>query len=254
MNTQDYIKELRKQLSGLDNDKTKNIIKEIESYIEESNATYEIIVERFGTPALLAEGYLEDMPTTNKRDKNRSIIKRTLLIMLGFFLLAIAIILFVFYKMTQDPFDYSKYTATTVEQKLKSPWVTIDNNINKININQSQSVIYWSNDNKLQISCKRDKYKQEENTLFIKQSRCIIKVPKQNLDLKILQAKVVLVTPTKELNINAEQSHISIVEKNNQYNYSIIKKQSDINNLKSKENGILIKGTLSQSDFDLYKY
>ena len=254
MNTQNYLKELKKYLSGLDNDKTKNIIKEIESYIEESNATYDILVERFGTPEQLSEGYLEDLPKdVYKNKKTCSKTKKIVISIFTVLVILVVIIIFVLYQFTKDPFDYSKYTASTIDEKIQSPWVEL-NNVNKLDIQQARVSIYWSDEKKIKISCKQDKYTQDNSTIYIKQAKCILKMPKQKIDIKTFQAKVVLVAPNEEIDFNTEQSDIEIVEQGNFYTYKVTRKQSDIKNIKSKENGILIKGTLYQSTFDLYEY
>ncbi|WP_428028603.1 DUF1700 domain-containing protein [Arcobacter sp.] len=254
MNTQNYLNELKKYLSGLDNDKTKNIIKEIESYIEESNATYEILVERFGTPEQLSEGYLEDLPKdTHRVKKTCSKTKKIILIIFSFLVIVAIIVAFVIYQFTKDPFDYSKYSASTIDEKIQSPWIKLKN-INKLDIQQSRIGIYWSDEEEINISCKEDRYSQDNSTIYIKQAKCILKIPKQKIDIKSFQSKIILVAPTEEVSLNTEQSDIEIVENNNSYAYNVIKKQSDINNVKSKENGIVIKGTIYQSKLDLYKY
>jgi hypothetical protein len=254
MNTQNYLKELKKHLTGLDNDKTKNIIKEIESYIKESSATYEILVEKFGMPEELAEGYLEDLPLNQfSAKKNYSKTKKILISTFAIIIIIAIIIASILYQFTKDPFDYSKYTASTIDEKIESPWINLDN-IDKIDIQESRIGIYWSKEDKLQISCKQDQFTEQNSTLYIKQAKCILKIPKQNISIKTFQSKIVLVAPTEEFNFNAEQSNIEIAEQDNSYRYSITKKQSDIKNIKSKENGILIKGTLYQSKLDLYEY
>jgi uncharacterized membrane protein len=254
MNTQNYLKELKKHLIELDNDKTKNIIKEIESYVEESSATYEILVERFGTPEELAKGYLEDLPLNQySAKKNYSKTKKILISIFTIVIIIAIIIASILYQLTKDPFDYSKYTASTINEKIESPWINLDN-IDKIDIQQSRIGIYWSTENKLQISCKQDQFNNENSTIYIKQAKCILKIPKQNISIKTFQSKVVLVAPIEEFNFNAEQSDIKIAEQGNSYKYSITKKQSDIKNIKSKENGIVINGTLYQSKLDLYEY
>ena len=69
MTTNDYIKELKNHLSDLDNHKKNEIIKEIESYITESDVDYSLLIERFGTPKELAESYLEDIPIKECKSK-----------------------------------------------------------------------------------------------------------------------------------------------------------------------------------------
>lgn len=250
MTTQDYIKELKKYLSNLDNDKKNEILKEIESYIEESHIDYSILVERFGTPKELADGYLEDMPIKEKKNKTFLIQTKRVVITIALFLLIVA---FFIYKFTQDPFDYSKYTASTVNKEVDSAWIDL-NNINQIKIEQAQVVLYWSKNDKFQYSCEGNGISQEKETFSIKQSRCFIKVPNKKINIKSFQAQIVLIEPTNTLSLESEQTSLRIAEKNSTYKYDFSSKQSDVNNLTSKENGITINGKLFQSDLSSYKY
>lgn len=254
MTTQDYIKELKKYLSNLDNDKKNEILKEIESYIEESHIDYSILVERFGTPKELADGYLEDMPIKEQKSKTFLIkTKRVIITIASFLLIVFAIVAFFIYKFTQDPFDYSKYTASTINKEVDSTWIDL-NNINQIKIEQAQVVLYWSKNDKLQYSCKGNSISNDGGTLLIKQSRCFIKVPNKKIDIKSFQAKIILIEPTNTLSLESEQTSLRIAEKNSTYKYDFSSKQSDVNNLTSKENGITINGKLFQSDLSSYKY
>lgn len=254
MKTQDYIKEFKNCLKDIDKDKKNEIIKEIESYINESEVNYSSLVERFGTPEELAKGYLEDIPV--KEQKNNTFLvqtKRVVITIASFIFIVLAIIAFIIYKYTQDPFDYSKYTAVTINEEINSFWTNIDN-IDHIKVEQAQVVFYWSENDKFEYSCEGNTVVKEENTFTIKQSRCYVKVPKKAISIKTYQSQIVLVKPGSNINIDTEQTSLRIAEKNENYQYQFDPKQSDINNLTSKENGITINGKFFQSDISAYKY
>ena len=230
MNTNDYIKELKDYLSILDSSKRDEIIKEIESYVLESEATYSLLVERFGSPKELADGYLEDVVVAQEEDN--TLYKKTKRVFLTIFIFLVVVFVGValtIYFMTRDDFDYSKYSASTVVQELKSPWMQVQN-ISKLDISQSKVVVYWNSEGQTKISCKKDdeenenykaKNKREikEDTLFIKQSSCILSIPKQSFDIKTYQAKVILVRPSDTVSLKSEQSTINIADDKNAYNY-----------------------------------
>lgn len=265
MNTNDYIKELKNHLSVLDNSRKDEIIKEIESYVLESEATYSLLVERFGEPKELASGYLEDVSI--EQSEGKSIVKKTKSAFLTIFIfLAVsftAIAIFIYF-MTRDDFNYAKYDASSVVTQLESPWVQIKD-ISKLDISQAKMVIYWNNEGVNKFSCKKDdeddeKYKAEnkralkDDTFIIKQSSCILSLADQVFDMKIYQSKVIFVRPSKSITIDGEQTKIQIVDEKNSYNYKLSGKQSDLENFTSNPNGIEIKGKFYQSSISPYEY
>lgn len=254
MTTQDYIKELKNYLSDLENAKKKDIVKEIESYIEERHVDYSVLVERFGTPKELAESYLEGMPIKERKGKKIWSKTKKVIFTIIIFLAIVFIIIGIFvYNVTKDPFDYSQFTSKTINEKVEAPWVKLEN-INSISIDQSRVVIYWTEDEVLQASCQGNLNDKKENTFRIKQSECFLKIPKQKINIKSYQAKVILVKPENEVTFDSEQSRIKIAQKNNDYKYDLNGQLSDFENFSSKENGILIKGTFYQSKVTPYEY
>jgi hypothetical protein len=265
MNTNDYIKELEEHLSVLDKGKKDDIIKEIESYVLESEATYSLLVERFGEPKELASGYLEgefiqehDPNTLYKKTK------RAFLTIFIFLVIVFAGIAITIYVMTRDDFNYAKYDANSVNEHLEAPWVQIKN-ISKLDISQTKAIIYWNNEGVSKFSCKKeddedDEYKAKNrrelknDTLIIKQSACILSLPKQKFDIKTYQSKVIIVRPSDSIELNSKQSRIHIVDDGNSYNYQLNGKQSDFENFTSNPNGILIKGSFYQSKVSPYDY
>lgn len=57
-----YIKELKKYLGALNAKTRDEIIKKIQSSVDEKNCTYDNMVTKFGTSKELAYSYLEDVP------------------------------------------------------------------------------------------------------------------------------------------------------------------------------------------------
>ena len=142
MNTNEYIKVLKSELSVLEKNKRDEIIKEIESYILESQATYELLIERFGEPKELANSYLEEIEIDDSKAKKiYSKTKKIALVIFTFLVvLVVGISLFIYF-MTKDPFDYSKYDGLTIGKKLETPWKTLLP-VSKIDIAQSRVVVY----------------------------------------------------------------------------------------------------------------
>ncbi len=254
MKTNDYIKELKNHLSVLDSKKREEIIKEIESYIEESDASYSLLVERFGIPEELANSYLEDMPI--KESKGKKIWSKTkkAIFTIIIFLIVVSIAVGIFiYNIIKDPFDYAKFDANTIDSKVENQWKKVDN-IDSLDIEQAKVVLYGSDKDVFEVSCEGNKNTQNNSTFIIKQSRCFLKVPKQKLNIKSIQSEIVFIEPKEETQFNSRQSRIRIASKENQYKYELNGEESDFKKIKSNEDGILIKGEFYQSEVVPYKY
>jgi len=254
MKTNDYIKQLKKHLSVLEHNKKEEIVKEIESYIEESDASYSLLVERFGTPQELANSYLEDMPINESKGKKiwSKTKKAVFTIIIFLIVVSIAVAIFV-YNIIKDPFDYAKFDANTIDTKVENQWKKIDN-IDSLDIEQAKVVLYGSDKNVFEVSCEGNKNIQNENTFVIKQSRCFLKVPKQKLNIKSIQSEIVFVEPKDEIQFNSRQSRIRVASKKTQYKYELNGEESDFKKIKSNEEGILIKGKVYQSEVVPYEY
>lgn len=254
MSTNKYIKELERCLSVLDKSKKEEIVKEIQSYIQESDVDYSLLVERFGTPEDLAKSYLEDMDIEEKAGKSIYSKAKKVALTIFIFLVIVFIVIgtFIYFK-TKDPFDYSKYNAQSIEDKLNRSWNSFDG-IKTIDISQSKIVIYWNNEGQTKVSCKENKTRLERNILFIKQANCYLTLPSQNSEIKTYQSKVILVEPSQSVNLNSEQSRIMIAQNGKDYSFKFDGTQSNLNNFKSKKEGILIKGTFYQSKVTPYEY
>ncbi len=254
MKTSQYIKELRKNLADLSSNKRDEILQEIESFIDESGANYDQIISKFGTPDELASSYLEGV------EKKISIFEKVssfggkifAVISIVFILIVIGIV-YLINSYDNDPFDYSKYTAKTIQMQIDDKWSEISN-IKTIDMWQSKVTFYWSDNDKLKYSCKGVKPTMTDDTLVIKKSLCFILMPKQQINFKANQSIITLVEPKYRVNFDIFQSILRIAQKSSYYRYNIFDTQSDIDNIKSNENGILIEGKALQSTIQQYKF
>lgn len=254
MTPNDYLKELKNHLSVLDHNKRKEIIQEIESYIEESDVDYSLLVERFGTPKELADSYLEDMPIKEAKGKKIwSKTKKAAFTIIIFLAVVALIVGIIIYNAIKDPFDYAAFNTNTVDKKVEAPWKTVEN-IDSLDIEQAKVVIYWSDTNTLQVSCQGNRSEKIDTTFEIKQSECFLKVPKQKINIKSYQANVVVIEPKSEIEFNSKQSQVKFAPKNNNYKFELKGVQSKFKNLNSEEDGIKIKGEFYQSKLSPYEY
>ncbi len=252
MKNENYLKSLKKLLKDLDTDTKNQIIKEIESYIDESGANGETLVEKFGTPEELASSYLEDMPIKKTKTKSKTV--KILFSIVAIFMILIFGSIFLFNSLTSDDFDYSIFTSETIDGKTKEPWIEVSN-ISAVNLKQVKAVFYASKNENLMYSCSKDTtVLNEKGILNIKQSKCFIKLPYNVFKINSFQSNVVLIKPEKSLDIDLEQSTLRIAEKQNKYKYIFERKQSDIKGLESKESNINIKFKLYQSNISKYQY
>lgn len=254
MQTIKYIKELEKKLLSLEKESRDNIINEIQSYIDESDSTYDLLCEKFGTPKNLAKSYLEDTPI---QETTKSKILRygsNILKILGIILLLIIIIVTsIVYFYAKDNFNYSAYNASSITTKIDRPWIEVSN-IQNIKIEQSKVIFYWSDKNKLKYSCKGKISKHKNNSLFIKQSACYVLLPKKQINIDTYQTYIVAIEPKTDINFNLEQTRLKIEENEKNYKYDFDLKQSSVSNIESKQSNIKINVKAYQSKVSNYKF
>ncbi|NQY20987.1 MAG: hypothetical protein HRT40_06725 [Campylobacteraceae bacterium] len=148
MTTNDYLNELKKKLQSLDSKTKENILKEIKSYIEEQELSYESLVEKFGTVDDLASSYLEDNPIIELKWYQK---KRFYIIFSILSLIIISI-----YFTQKDPYDYSLYNENNINTKVKMKWIKVDN-VKTLDLVQSKVIIYSSSKTYLEYSCNKNK-------------------------------------------------------------------------------------------------
>lgn len=250
MNTQVYLKELEKKLQVLDKSKRDEIIKEIHSYISEEDIDYDTLVSKFGPASSLAESYLEDIPVEKREIPKKWYQKKRTYIFSFIALLFLPI--FYVYNMMQDPFDYSKYNANTIKEKVQTTWNKVED-ITSINTMQSRVIVYINDQNYLEYSCEESHPKKVQNKLEVIQSACILLVPNSITDIKSVQSSLTIVDLKQKLDLDLEQTSLGIAKNSTSFKYEIDKQQSSFD-LESKESDIVISMKLNQSSVEYYSY
>ena len=232
MTNEQYIAALTKALGGLDKTSRSDIIKEIQSHEAESGSS---LLERFGSPEKLAEQYLEGevikAPVTQKVAGYGKklflwvgILASTLLVAMFFF----------FWNVASDDFDYSNETAAELDPK-SADWVTKDWATGaSIDIEQSSAVFYWHDSPTIRWQCNSSQPPVlSDEKLTIRQSKCLIMLPKVNMEIVTDQAQIVLVKPQASIDMNIKQTGLRIAENGNQYRYDVNANRSNFSDLKS---------------------
>lgn len=250
-----YIKELKKHLSPMNSNRKNEIIKEIKSSVDETNYTYDDMVSKFGTPYDLAQNYLEGVPV--KKSLLSKIFNTTRnIVFIGAIIVFAIIISFVIYIYTKsfDEFDYSKYTAITVNKQVETLWQKALH-VKSIDIDQAMGVFYWSDKEELEYSCKGRQNPTIQNGNFsTRHSVCYFKIPKQEIAIKLSQSKIVLIKPTSPISLNTKQSEVNLDPQGTNYAFSLKLQDSKIEDIKSHEQGVPIKGMMTESILQQYEY
>jgi len=253
MKTNTYINELEKELSLLPKKQRDEILKEISSYINESQASYEDVTQRFGSAKDLALSYLEDNPAL--KVKKTSIPKlQKFFIGLSIFSIALVILAFFLFKyFTQDAFDYSKYNAKSIQNKITQNWKSLEN-IKNIEVHQASAVLYWSQDNVSKYSCAKEARRSKEDSLLVKQNTCYFILPKKMFLITAFQSDLTLVKPLYATDVKIEQAELRIAQNANEYEYIFKKEHSKIKSLKSVKGNIVISIDAFQAHVNKYEY
>ena len=254
MKTNTYISELEKELSRLPKKQRDDILKEIASYINESQASYEDVTQRFGTACDLALSYLEDNPEAEVKKIGTLPKIQKFFIGLSVFSIALVVLAFFLFKyFTQDAFDYSKYNAQNIQDKITKNWTNLEN-IKNIEVHQASAVMYWSKDNVSKYSCAKEATLDKKNTLIVKQNTCYFILPKKMFHISAFQADITLVEPLYKTAIKIDQAELRIEENSKIYEYIFKNKYSKIKSLTSVKGNILISIDAFQASVNKYEY
>ncbi|MEZ5538279.1 MAG: hypothetical protein R3F02_21955 [Thiolinea sp.] len=144
MTNQAYLKALKKALAGMDSASRDEIIREIESYIAEAGADAQSLNERFGTPEMLAQQYLDgETLRTPMADKAGGMLKRVLMWLGGSVLVLALLITALVYWFTRDDFDYADENAAALSDASRN-WVDVALTAPPVfKVEQSKTVFYW---------------------------------------------------------------------------------------------------------------
>lgn len=232
MTNDQYIAALKKALSGMDGASRRDIIQEIQSHGAEADAS---LLERFGTPETLAAQYLEGevvkIPVTKKvvgAGKKMflwvGILASTILAALVFFI----------WTASTDDFNYADESSAELD-KTSASWVTKPwAEGMSIEVEQSSAVFYWHDDPTVRWQCNGTQpLVNKDNKLNIRQSKCLIMLPKMAMKIVMDQAQIVLVRPQASLDLKIRQTNLRIAENETQYRYEVNANRSRFSDLSS---------------------
>lgn len=248
---------LQKHLQQLDSKTRQEILREIQSHIDESQCPDEALVERFGEPEKLAASYMEDLPETQRKSTSRAkSMGKSLLMTLGGIVVATVVLsTLAYWYFSGDDFNYENQEAAELREGFggwKSKKVT-----GKINLlaHQSQIIVYWHDKEEISWSCKSaDDPAISESNIEISRDHCYLYLPQRESAISASQSQVVAITPKADININVHQSTLRIAEPDEGLSYNINNSDSWINDLKHNENAsVSITVTADQSTVKPYQ-
>lgn len=232
MTNDQYITTLNKALSGLDSTSRNDIVQEIKSHEAESGSS---LFDRFGSPEALAEQYLEGETIKTPVTQKVAGLGKKMFLWVG--ILASTLILamaFFIWNVSSDDFNYADETAAELDQS-SADWVTKDWKTGmSINIEQTSAVLYWHDQPTVRWQCNGNEAPMlDTERLTVRQSSCLIMLPKEDMRIVADQSQVVLVRPQASLDMKIKQSSLRIAENDTQYRYDVSANRSNFDGLKS---------------------
>lgn len=232
MNENEYIKALKKALSGMDSASRDTVIREIQSHITEAGANAANDLEqRFGTPEALAQDYLDGQPVTTPVIKKASSFGKKILMVLGSSVVVLALLIAGFiYWFSGDDFDFADEQASELTDSSRAWQNAPLTGTPVIKINQARAVFYWHDAAEVRWSCKGESTPEtdEANTYNIRHKDCLVYLPKQDVQIEGDQADVVLIHPQSAVNLKLRQSQLRMAEKESAYDYQITAERSKV--------------------------
>ncbi len=230
MNENEYIKSLKKALSGMDSASRDTVIREIQSHITEAGANgADNLEQRFGTPESLAQGYLDGQAIATPITTKAGRFGKNILMVLGGGTLALILLItgLVFWFSTDD-FDFANEEAPELTDSSRSWQNAAVTETPLIKVDQARTVFYWHDAAEIRWSCKGNSGMEtnKENVYSVRHKGCLIYLPKQLVNIEGDQADVVLIHPQSEINLKLHQSQMRIAEKDSVYDYQITAKRS----------------------------
>ena len=262
MTNEQYIAAMKKALEGLDRTSRDDIIKEIQSHEAESGTS---LLERFGSPESLAEQYLEGEVLKTPVIKQvggigKSVFnfgKKMLLWVCVLISTLIFAIIYFIWNVSSDDFNYADESAVELHVN-SADWISTDwVSGMTVDIDQSSVVIYWHDEPTVRWQCNGAKHPStniKKDELRIRQSKCLIMIPKESVKLISDQAQVVLVRPQSAVDIKIKQTGLRIAENKTKYRYIVNSAKTSFEGLESHDDAeITIKIESEQAQISAYE-
>ncbi len=235
MNNKQYIKALEKALMGLDKENRDEILMEIKSHIEELGDE-QSLESRFGSATELAKKYLEGEQTAQPLPTRVVSAGKKVMNTLGIVaLLLIAIVGGTVWWLAADSFDYANENAPELATNQAS-WQEAEwGEETNVNVEQSEVVFYWHEDESVRWDCERE-ITMEEGYLAIRQNRCLVFLPSHKSSIDVDQGGIVVVRPIDDVSIKVHQSALRIAENGAKYRYELSTSSSKVESFISHDN------------------
>ena len=232
MNENEYIKALKKALSGMDSASRDTVIREIQSHITEAGANgADDLEQRFGTPESLAKDYLDGQPLpTPIAEKAGSFGKNILMVLGGSVLALILLVTGLVLWFSTDDFDFANEESSELTDSDRSWKNAAVTGTPLIKVDQARTVFYWHDAAEIRWSCKGDSSPEtdEDNVYNIRHKDCLVYLPKQAVQIEGDQADIVLIHPQSAVNLKLHQGQMRIAEKDSTYDYQVTEKRSQV--------------------------
>ena len=266
MSNQQYLKALKRALGNLKKHNRDEIIKEIQSHIQDIGES-ESLENKFGNVNTLAKKYLGDVPLAPPLHRKVGRFASKTMAIIGIFVLIVltALAALAWY-WSQDAFNYADESSKQLTYNKNSWQKTSWSELTTVEIDQSQVVLYWHKEDTLRWKCAREQ-SFDQGKLHIKQNNCLVYLPMHLSMIRADQARLILVHPLADATINITQSQLQMAENTAILSYQInaersevAKFQSDINSgINSDINSgnsadVKIAITSFESSIEHYKY
>jgi len=234
MTNDQYIAALKKALGRLDSASRQDIIQEIQSHEAESGSS---LLARFGTPEALAAQYLEGETLKTPVTQQAVGAGKKMFLWVGILAstMIVAMVFFI-WNVSSDDFNYADEAAPELDST-STDWVTKDWTAGmSLDIEQSSAVIYWHDAPSVRWQCNSSEPPIiDASKLTIRQSKCLIMMPKTAANIVTDQAQIVLVRPQASLDMSIKQTSLRIAENDTPYRYVVNTNRSSFDGLTSSD-------------------
>lgn len=254
MTNSQFITALKKALGGLDKTSRNDIVQEIQSHAQDSGSP---LIEQFGSVEELAKQYLDGEKIAKPITSKIWGVSKKVMMAIGLLVIGlIALIAILSYFFTKDKFDYADESATELSKNtagwLGEAWSSELDFV----IDQASVVLYWHDENSLRWKCDGGSpQKLNDKSFKIRQSHCLIYLPKVATKLNIEQSQVILIKPQVSLALSTNQSSIKVSENGEKYKYEINMSRSKLEDLISHDDAkFTIQFQTKDSKISAYEY
>ncbi|MDP6968617.1 MAG: hypothetical protein QGG88_05825 [Gammaproteobacteria bacterium] len=226
MNNQQYLARLKKLLSSMPHQVRDEVLREIQSYLNDCGDQDMALLEKFGPPEKLAQQYLDgEVVHLTLLQKLSSKGRLGLSVFGAIVLVLVLIVTGLAYYYQRDAFNYADPQAlagaTRDTKWLSAPW----DGVSLIKVSQAEVVFYWHQQQQVRWTCDGNWLAQDQlirnGTMVFQQAECLVYLPTRPARINVNQSKVTLIRPADHVDVKVSQSNIRIAQRSEGYQYNI---------------------------------